>query len=166
MKTIKNKKEILVLPEVVWLLKEIAVTHYKGHQRANMPKTKGLVWGSWLWQATEIPVEPLPSYPSPLPITASFSTNLSLGRIGKGLLPRHKTGFSQIVDPVRLQNHFVWIRQPIWALPDWPNYYLTRHCSSERCCPGCISMSFQYPGQPKIRNKRSLLHSPKRTSPW
>lgn len=43
MKTIKNKEEILVLPEMVWLLKEVAVTHCKGHQRANMPKTKGLV---------------------------------------------------------------------------------------------------------------------------
>ena len=43
MKTIKNKEETLVLPEVVWLLKEVAVTHGKRHQRANMPKTKGLV---------------------------------------------------------------------------------------------------------------------------
>ena len=36
-KTIKNKEEILKLPKVVWLPKEVAVLHYKGHQKGDDP---------------------------------------------------------------------------------------------------------------------------------
>lgn len=154
MKTIKNKEEILVLPEVVWLLKEVADTHCKGHQRANMPKTKGLVWGSCIWQAAEMPVGLLQSYPLPLPITASSSTNLSLERRGKGLLPRHKTESRQKVDLVRLQNHFVWIRPPIWALPDWSNCYLTRHCSPEWWLPRLNLDVFPVPRSTQNKEQR------------
>lgn len=43
-KAIKNKKEVLKLPEVVWLPQEIAILHCKGHQKGDDPTA----WGSHL----------------------------------------------------------------------------------------------------------------------
>ena len=38
---IKNKEEILQLLEAVWKISQVAVTHYKGHQRGTDPVNKG-----------------------------------------------------------------------------------------------------------------------------
>ena len=38
---IKNKEEILQLLEAVWKISQVAVTHYKGHQRGTDPVNEG-----------------------------------------------------------------------------------------------------------------------------
>ena len=40
-KAIKNKEEILRLLKGVWLPKEVAILHCKGHQKGNDPVTQG-----------------------------------------------------------------------------------------------------------------------------
>lgn len=40
-KTIKNREEILKLLEVIWLPKEVAIMHCRGHQKGDDPITEG-----------------------------------------------------------------------------------------------------------------------------
>jgi ribonuclease HI len=39
--TIKNKEEILHLLKAIWLPKEVAVLHHRGHQKGDNPVTQG-----------------------------------------------------------------------------------------------------------------------------
>lgn len=117
-KTIKNKEETLALLEVVWLPKFLTIirdikgpTHLKPKNwRRHQTSVKQLRFLQSFFLAHHL------SCP-----TAPSSTNLSPRRRGEGLLPRHKTGSSQVVNLVRhKKNHFALIIPLIWALPYWP----------------------------------------------